>query len=272
MKLNKRITERNIIMAKLTKKSYQRKAMVMGGIIFASCALFATGFAAFVVSSSASHGIGGKVNVGTISDKSITFTDVKLSAPNFSFDAKEGDNTGRVRWDGTNSENLETTVTGKFSPSDYVNEFTVELRLRNWDNSNKDVAVNAAAEKRIDEAVKAGYIVAPACYQHPFKLSFSSEDPNAKITVAEENGVNVASFTYKIAFQWGEHFKGMNPSEFYDQTGIASSYPDEGDGSYRNDLNKFYKTMTGVDSGSTETPLEMNFCVKLVASTSGTRS
>lgn len=272
MKLNKRITERNIIMAKLTKKSYQRKAMVMGGIIFASCALFATGFAAFVVSSSASHGIGGKVNVGTISDKSITFTNVALSAPNFSFDAKEGDNTGRVRWDGTNSENLETTVTGKFSPSDYVNEFTVELRLGTWSDTNKDVTVDTVAEKRIDEAVKAGYIVAPTCYQHPFKLSFSGEDANAKITVAEENGVKVASFTYKIAFQWGEHFNHMNPSEFYDQTGIASSYPDEGDGSYRNDLNKFYKTMTGVDSGSTETPLEMNFCVKLVASTSGTRS
>ncbi len=255
-------------MAKLTKKSYQRKAMVMGGIIFASCALFATGFAAFVVSSSASHGIGGKVNVGTISDKSITFTDVKLSETNFSFDAKEGDNTGRVRWDGTNSEKLETTVTGKFSPSDYVNEFTVELRLGTWSDSNKDVTVDTDAEKRIDEAVKAGYIVAPECYQHPFKLSFSSEDPNAKITVAE----NVASFTYKIAFQWGEHFNHMNPSEFYDQTGIAASYPDEGEKSYRNDLNKFYKTMTGVDSGSTQTPLEMNFCVKLVASTSGTRS
>ena len=259
-------------MAKLTKKSYQRKAMVMGGIIFASCALFATGFAAFVVSSSASHGIGGKVNVGTISDKSIKFTDVKLSAPNFSFDAKKDDNSGRVRWDGTNSENLKTTVTGKFSPSDYVNEFTVELRLGNWDDSNKDVAVNAAAETRIQNAIDAGYIVAPACYQHPVKLSFSPGE-GAQITETDgENGVKVASFTYEIAFQWGEHFKGKNPSEFYDQTGIASSYPDEGDGSYRNDLNKFYKTMTGVESGSTQTPLEMNFCVKLIASTSGTRS
>lgn len=259
-------------MAKLTKKSYQRKAMVMGGIIFASCALFATGFAAFVVSSSASYGIGGKVNVGTISDKSITFTDVAPSAPNFSFDAKKDDNSGRVRWDGTNSENLETTVTGKFSPSDYVNKFTVELRLGTWADSNKDVTINADAEARIDAAVAAGYIVAPACYKHPAKLSFSSEEANAKITVAEEGGVNVASFTYKIAFQWGEHFKGMNPSEFYDQTGIASSYPDEGENSYRNDLNKFYKTMTGVESGSTQTPAPMNFCVKLVASTSGTRS
>lgn len=254
-------------MAKLTKKSYQRKAMVMGGIIFASCALFATGFAAFVVSSSASYGIGGKVNVGTISDKSITFTDVALSDPNFSFDAKKDDNTGRVRWDKTNFENLETTVTGKFSPSDYVNEFTVELRLGTWADSNKDVTIDAAAEKRIDAAIEAGYIVAPACYKHPFKLSFSGE--GAQITETEEK---VASFTYKIAFQWGEHFNRMNPSEFYDQTGIASSYPDEGDGSYLNDLNKFYKTMTGVESGSTQTPLEMNFCVKLVASTSGTRS
>ena len=75
-----------------------------------------------------------------------------------------------------------------------------------------------------------------------------------------------------LGFRWGEAFHHMNPSEFYDQTGIASSYPDEGEKSYRNDLNKFYKTMTGVESGSTQTPLEMNFCVKLVASTSGTRS
>ena len=30
--------------------------------------------------------------------------------------------------------------------------------------------------------------------------------------------------------------------------------------------------MTGFESGSSQTPLEMNFCVKLVASTSGTRS
>ena len=166
-------------MAKLTKKSYQRKAMVMGGIIFASCALFATGFAAFVVSSSASHGIGGKVNVGTISDKSITFTDVKLSASAFSFDAKEGDKTGRVRWDGTNSENLETTVTGKFSPSDYVNEFTVELRLGTWSDTNKDVDLDTDAEARIDAAIAAKYIVAPACYKHPVKLSFSDKDANA---------------------------------------------------------------------------------------------
>lgn len=257
-------------MAKLTKKSYQRKAMVMGGIIFASCALFATGFAAFVVSSSASYGIGGKVNVGTISDKSITFTDVALSAPNFSFDAKEGDNTGRVRWDGTNYEKLETTVTGKFSPSDYVNEFTVELRMRTFEDGKKDVALDTDAEKRIDAAVAAGYIVAPACYKNPTPLSFSGE--GAQITETVVDGVSVASFTYKIAFQWGEHFNHMNPSEFYDQTGIASSYPDEGENSYRNDLNKFYKTMTGVESGSTQTPLPMNFCVKLVASTSGTRS
>ena len=258
-------------MAKLTKKSYQRKAMVMGGIIFASCALFATGFAAFVVSSSASHGIGGKVNVGTISDKSITFTDVKLSAPNFSFDAKKDDNSGRVRWDGTNSENLETTVTGKFSPSDYVNEFTVELRLGTWSDTNKDVDLDTDAEARIDAAIKAKYIVAPECYKNPVPLSFSGKGAHITENVGE-NGVKVASFTYKIAFQWGEHFKGMNPSEFYDQTGIASSYPDEGVNSYRKDLNEFYKTMTGVDSGTTQTPFEMNFCVKLVASTSGTRS
>ena len=261
-------------MAKLTKKSYQRKAMVMGGVIFASCALFATGFAAFVVSSSASNGIGGSVNVGTISDASITIDSLNLTKNAFSFDAKEGDNTGRVRCDGTNFENLSTTVSGKFSPSNYVNEFTVELRIGTWNAEKKDVDLNEAAEKRIDDAITKKYIVAPTCWKNPVKLTFGTQ-----ITEAEEgegsNKKKVASFSYEIAFKWGAHFavdgveeNAKNPSEFYDETGVASTYPDTGENSYLNDLNKFYKTMTGVDNGSKAVP-EMKFCVKLVASTSG---
>ena len=75
-------------MAKLTRKSYQRKAMVVGATAFAGIALVATGFAAWVISSSATKNVQGNVNVGVVSDKSIELT-VKPIAGSFSFDAKE---------------------------------------------------------------------------------------------------------------------------------------------------------------------------------------
>ena len=68
-------------MAKLTRKSYQRKAMVVGATAFAGIALMATGFAAWVISSSATKNVQGGVQVGTISNKSIEITDVDFVEP-----------------------------------------------------------------------------------------------------------------------------------------------------------------------------------------------
>ena len=61
-------------MAKLTKKSYRRKRMLMGLALFMSVALISTGFAAWVISSSVEKESNSNVQVGTISDKSIGLT------------------------------------------------------------------------------------------------------------------------------------------------------------------------------------------------------
>lgn len=259
-------------MAKLTKKSYQRKAMVLGGIIFASCALFATGFAAFVVSASATSGVGGSVSVGTISDKAITI-ESKLSTDKIVFDAREGDNTGRVRWDGTNFANLETHVSGTFKPSSYVNEFTVNLRMGTVAEDGKTINIDEAAEARMQAASEAGYIVLPACFgaDKAKKLEFGTEQ------LKEDGSNDTATFNYDITFAWGNHFNGKNPSEYYDSNEGLSSYPDEtkdGKTGYLDDLKAFYKTMVGKDAPSDEEAGSIpaqNFVVVLKADTSGTR-
>ena len=92
-------------MAKLTRKSYQRKAMVVGATAFAGIALVATGFAAWVISSSATEKFKGNVQVGTISEKSIEITDIALKEVDgtrdfFSFEPTKTDVSGRVRYDG----------------------------------------------------------------------------------------------------------------------------------------------------------------------------
>lgn len=254
-------------MAKLTKKSYQRKAMVLGGVIFASCALFATGFAAFVVSASATSGVGGTVSVGTISDKAITITST-LSSDKIVFDALKDDNTGRVRWDGTNFANLTTTVSGTFTPSSYVNEFTVNLRMGTVAEDGKTITYDKAAEARMQEAATNKYIVLPECFGEgkAQELTFGTE------ALKEDESKTTATFKYEISFAWGEHFKGENPSVYYDTEEGKTSFPDEGDKSYLVDLKAFYKTMTGVDAPSDaqagSIPVQ-NFVVVLEASTEG---
>ncbi len=257
-------------MAKLTKKSYQRKAMVLGGVIFASCALFATGFAAFVVSSSATSGVGGGISVGTISDKAITITS-KLSTDKIIFDALKDDNTGRVRWDGKNSANLTTTVSGTFTPSSYVNQFSVNLRMGTVGADGKTITFDKEAETRMQNAATNKYIVLPTCFGegNEQRLSFGSA------SLTEDQSKDTATFNYEISFAWGEHFKGQNPSVFYDTEEAKTSYPNEGEKSYLADLKAFYKTMTGVDAPSDaeagSIPVQ-NFVVVLNADTSGTRS
>lgn len=256
-------------MAKLTKKSYQRKAMVLGGVIFASCALFATGFAAFVVSASATSGAGGSVSVGTISDKAITITST-LSSSKIVFDALKDDNTGRVRWDGTHSVNLATTVSGTFTPSSYVNEFTVNLRMGTVAEDGKTISIDSTAETHMKAAAEANYIVLPPCFGegNAQKLTFGTD------ALREDESKTTATFEYAISFAWGEHFKGQNPSVYYDTDEGKTSYPDEGENSYLADLKAFYKTMTGEDAPSDEAagsiPVQ-NFVVELKASTAGSR-
>lgn len=263
-------------MAKLTKKSYQRKAMVMGGVIFASCALFATGFAAFVVSSSASNAVGGNVNVGTIKNQSVKFEDVKLDGVaataatdvKFSFDARKDDQSGRVRSDGLTDEKLSVKVTGTFYPLSVVNDFTVRMRMGKVDEKGEKAVPDTADEDQLKACETAGYLVLPECFNDTVHLSLT-DNVNIK-KVGEEDK---ATFEYTVTFAWGSHFNGQNPSDFYDTDDAISSYPDVGKDNYLDDLKKFYTTITGDANADTPTlPNDMGFVIELNASTSGTRA
>lgn len=278
-------------MAKLTRKSYQRKAMVVGATAFAGIALVATGFAAWVISSSATKNVQGGVQVGTISNKSIEITEVKFEKPGplgedetareyFSFEPTKGDNSGRVRCDGKNWENLSLKVTGKYSPADYVNSFSIALRMGTVD-SKGGFAVDAAAETRLADAQTANYITLPTCWAggttdgkgvtvNTNANGIVGETKGMAITVAEEAGKKVATFTYTISFAWGSHFNNMNPSEYYDTDEGKTAY--KGD-AYKTDLGNLYKAMTGEDYNPEVEPTkaykEMNFAIIVNADTNG---
>lgn len=230
-------------MAKLTRKSYQRKAMVVGATAFAGIALMATGFAAWVISSSTTKPLDGTVNIGVIKSQEIKIN-ATLSTDKFSFEPLKNDTTGRVRWDGTNFESLTTTLTGDFSPASYVNKFTVQLRI-----GTEQEIENAGTGKTVWETnfeTAAGttknYITLPEdvwCKEKVFNISSLANKTGEGIEDTKE-------FSQVISFGWGTAFGGLNPSEYYD-TGAGKAVTDE---VLKQTMDDFYAVMT---KGTAET-------------------
>lgn len=237
-------------MATRTKKSGQRKAFAVGIAAFASVCLIATGFAAWVISAKAEKKETGNVNIGKVSsadvkievDQEDTNTTGVLTAENgFSFNPDANDNSGRVRFDGTNAENRKLHLSGKVGPQRFVTSFKIRLDITTGADKDGNPVKDTEANKRFKAAETAGYIVLPTCFDNDVELyntaaytKDSSTDNNAK-----------ATFNYDIAFSWGETFGKKNPGRYYDEddTGKAVS-----DSEVSKTLNEFYKTLTGEDS------------------------
>ena len=198
-------------MSKITRRSYKRKKIVMGLALFGAIGLVSTGFAAWVLSASASHPVDPNIKVGAVSDKSMEFDNVKIyglndageeiETSNYSFNPRFGDNTGRVRF-GSNEgadegERLALTVKGQIKEAQNLGTLKVSFD---------------AIPDKLAQAVEAGYIVLPACAESAQTIPF---------TPFEGTGSQTLDFEYEIAFEWGETFGGVNPGDYYDQASGA---------------------------------------------------
>ena len=90
-------------MSKITGKSYRRKKIVMGAVLFGSIGLVSTGFAAWVLAAPTNTSKETSVEVGTITDKNMAFSDVDLyrtdnssSSTVYKFEPLTSDLSGRV--------------------------------------------------------------------------------------------------------------------------------------------------------------------------------
>lgn len=249
-------------MAKLTRKSYQRKAMVVGATAFAGIALVATGFAAWVISSSANKTLDGSVNIGVVSDKSITLNAaISSEEKGFSFEPLKNDVSGRVRWDAAEGkyENLSITVSGDYSPASYVNKFTMELRIGSVEEIDeaKKKSGKTTWETNFENAVAKNYITLPTDVWCVEKVFTASE-------LTDKVGVeNTKAFSKNIAFGWGTTFGNVNPSRYYDEITEGKAVKDE---VLKTTMKDFYAVMT---AGLGEAVHEIPFQVFITADTSG---
>ena len=184
----------------------------MGLALFGAIGLVSTGFAAWVLSASASNTQNPNIKVGEVSDKSMEFINVKIygindageeiETSNYSFNPRFGDNTGRVRF-GSNEgadegERMSLTVRGTIKEAQNLGTLKVSFD---------------AIPDKLAEAVTKGYVVLPACA--------AEEGVIIPFTAPTGTGSQTLDFEYEIAFTWGETFGGVNPGDYYDQTSGA---------------------------------------------------
>ena len=202
-------------MSKITRRSYKRKKIVMGLALLGAIGLVSTGFAAWVLSSNANKEQGTGLKVGQVAESSMEIQELEVKGLDtkrgsetlgseipttvFSFNPKYNDNTGRVRYGAEGDEcgeRLSLTITGKVTEAQNLGSLTIGPK---------------SVPDKVLQAETDGYIVVPACLKGVVTLS----NP-ADYTVTTNDGISVASFTYKVEFLWGSLFNGMNPAEYYD--------------------------------------------------------
>ena len=209
-------------MSKITRRSYKRKKIIMGVALFGAIALVSTGFAAWVLSASATEQKEASIKVGKVEENNIKFQNIKffgndtdpesptkgqeieLTTPTYSFNPEYDDGSGRVRFGRGESgndigERLTLTIRGEVNQAQNLDSITISL---------DEVPANVAS------AVTKGYINLPV-FANSGDVPFTIVDSNA--------AVQVATFEVDVEFTWGDTFGGVNPGEYYDEVAAGQA-------------------------------------------------
>ncbi len=230
---------------RLTRRSFRRKLIMFGASIFASLAVTATGFAAWVLSQDAVAETEGGVEVGSVSDVGVEIKDLEFlkdgTTPinNFVFEPAKDDNDGRVRWDSKAQTpkyedldlNLSWTVTNYQNVTSSFIEFKVPANIQAAiDNGyiSTPVGFTPVPKSETETNVQKTEVIEGATYyiyQYTFSpITTTGHDDVADWTVKDENGGKNIDFDFILKFNWGKEFSadgtegsiGQNPSVYYD--------------------------------------------------------
>lgn len=193
---------------KLTRKSYNRRIFTFGTLVFLSAALMSTGFATWIMSKDASQNQTGNVTMGTITDGEVSFKEINFSAQDFAFEPAKDDESGEVIWNGTDSENLTITITGKVSPAKYIGSLTVNLEAKDAVKTNLMKAAGLNPETGEVDSSLNQYIILPECFNTVKTLEKTTHYTDAN---------DERTFTYNVSFGWGTYFGKKNPSIYLDE-------------------------------------------------------
>ena len=209
---------------KVTKGHFNRRALFFGLLLFLAVSLISTGFAAWIMSTGADKQSSSSVNVGTITDGSLEFSDIVLQEGKneIVFDALMSDQTGDIKGSlakDEKDENLSIVFTTSLTPATYVQDLTISIKV--------PATVKAAAD--------AGYITMPTCcyvegnpvlnvelIKNGEKQSLTGTGIDATIEKAADS--DTYNITITVNFGWGIKFGGENPGLYLDTPELNLSY------------------------------------------------
>lgn len=213
-------------MKKTTRKSFSRKAIVVVMSVFLTVSLTAVGFASWLISNNDSKEGTGNVTASNVSDAilGVTIENAK-DLGKINFGPAKNDTTGNIRYNDAEAEAndfeaLEITVSGSIKKFATLKQMEIKIKV-------PDSVITAASYGLKDGSateyeVKANlpkYITLPA----------GAADTNGNLIVADstvvyasDNAVftpgadDTATFSFTVAFGWGELFKNNNPGKYLD--------------------------------------------------------
>lgn len=217
MQINQETT--NVANNKLTRKQYSRKRLFVAVMVFVAIALIVSGIAIWLLFTALNGGFGADINVGAVAASPMAFESLFIDGEEadsdgtsrvrngFIMDCVEGDEDGRVTWNGTDYEKMTVNIQGVISNAQHLASFSYVLKLPE--------GVISAAEK--------GYLDVSDYYDFETEEFRTIELDLAKdgdmITL---NGKTVWRFNFDIKLKWGEKFAGINPSIYYDTIDLTT--------------------------------------------------
>lgn len=212
---------------KVTKGHFNRKVLFFGLLLFLAISLISTGFASWIMSTGAEKDSNGNVNVGTITDGSLEFGEIKFvdDKDEIIFDALASDTTGDIKADltaGAQYQNLSITLTTTIEPVEYVQSLSISI----------------AVPDTVKKAVDSGYITMPSCCYVEGTPAASVvifengavkdlEGTGVAATVTDTNSDGKYEISITLTFGWGAQFGGENPGVYLDEKeidGVKFSY------------------------------------------------
>ena len=211
-------------MKKTTRKSFSRKAIVAVMSVFLTVSLTAVGFASWLISNNDSKEGTGNVTASDVSDAILGVTiENAENLGKINFGPLKNDTTGTIRYneaEADDCEALKITVSGSIKKFATLKQMEIKIKvpdsvitaagygLKDGSATEYEVKANlpkyitlpagAADEKGnlIDTAKKAEYLAAD--------------------TVFTPGADDTATFSFEVAFGWGELFQNENPGKYLD--------------------------------------------------------
>lgn len=227
---------------RLTRRSFRRKLVMFGVSVFASLAITATGFAAWVLSTDAMAETEGGIEVGSVSDagveiKDLVFKDMDGDAPisNFKFEPAADDKDGRVRVDenGT-SEDMDIRISWTVKNYHNVASSFIEFKIPATVQAAIDkgyLAMPTEFEKKLTEDTAKNHVTEEidgvtyyvyVCDASEIVKNNDIQNKALKFTVNKKDGITNVDFVLTLRFEWGTAFGGQNPSIYFDAKGAGA--------------------------------------------------